>query len=34
VAARAANDFGKSDVLWAPGANQSEGPDQIEDDER
>ena len=24
VAARAANDFGKSDVLWAPGANQSE----------
>ncbi len=25
VAARAANDFGKSDVLWAPGANQSEG---------
>ena len=34
VAARAANDFGKSDVLWAPGANQSESPDQIEDDER
>jgi cob(I)alamin adenosyltransferase len=25
VAARAANDFGLSDVLWAPGANQSEG---------
>jgi cob(I)alamin adenosyltransferase len=25
VAARAANDFGKSDVLWAPGANQSKG---------
>jgi cob(I)alamin adenosyltransferase len=25
VAARAANDFGRSDVLWAPGANQSEG---------
>jgi cob(I)alamin adenosyltransferase len=24
VAARAANDFGRSDVLWAPGANQSE----------
>jgi len=24
VAARAANDFGKSDVLWTPGANQSE----------
>ena len=24
VAARAANDFGMSDVLWAPGANQSE----------
>jgi cob(I)alamin adenosyltransferase len=23
VAARAANDFGRSDVLWAPGANQS-----------
>jgi cob(I)alamin adenosyltransferase len=23
VAARAANDFGKGDVLWAPGANQS-----------
>jgi len=23
VAARAANDFGKDDVLWAPGANQS-----------
>ncbi|MGH6798535.1 MAG: cob(I)yrinic acid a,c-diamide adenosyltransferase [Roseiarcus sp.] len=34
VAARAANDFGKSDVLWAPGANQSESPDQPEDDER
>jgi cob(I)alamin adenosyltransferase len=25
VAARAANDFGRSDVLWAPGANQSKG---------
>jgi cob(I)alamin adenosyltransferase len=24
VAARAANDFGKADVLWAPGAHQSE----------
>ena len=24
VAARAANDFGKSDVLWAPGASQSD----------
>jgi cob(I)alamin adenosyltransferase len=24
VAARAANDFGRADVLWAPGANQSE----------
>jgi cob(I)alamin adenosyltransferase len=24
VAARAANDFGRSDILWAPGANQSE----------
>jgi cob(I)alamin adenosyltransferase len=24
VAARAANDFGRSDVLWAPGANQGE----------
>ncbi|MBV8794778.1 MAG: cob(I)yrinic acid a,c-diamide adenosyltransferase [Hyphomicrobiales bacterium] len=24
VAARAANDFGRSDALWAPGANQSE----------
>jgi cob(I)alamin adenosyltransferase len=34
VAARAANDFGRSDVLWAPGANQSESPDQAEDDER
>ena len=32
VAARAANDFGKSDVLWAPGANQGEGPEQIEDE--
>ena len=27
VAARAANDFGRSDILWAPGANQSEGTD-------
>ena len=34
VAARAANDFGRSDVLWAPGANQSESADQSEDDER
>jgi len=33
VAARAANDFGRSDVLWAPGANQSENEDQAEDDE-
>jgi cob(I)alamin adenosyltransferase len=33
VAARAANDFGRSDVLWAPGANQGENPDQAEDDE-
>jgi len=33
VAARAANDFGRSDVLWAPGANQSESADQAEDDE-
>src|SRR6478752_2425901 len=33
VAARAANDFGRSDVLWAPGANQSEQSDQTEDDE-
>jgi cob(I)alamin adenosyltransferase len=28
VAARAANDFGRSDVLWVPGANQSKSPDQ------
>jgi cob(I)alamin adenosyltransferase len=34
VAARAANDFGMSDVLWTPGANQSENSDQTEDDER
>ncbi len=34
VAARAANDFGRSDVLWTPGANQSESQDQTEDDER
>jgi cob(I)alamin adenosyltransferase len=33
VAARAANDFGKSDVLWAPGANQIESPDQDAGDE-
>jgi cob(I)alamin adenosyltransferase len=33
VAARAANDFGRSDVLWAPGANQSETQDPTEDDE-
>jgi cob(I)alamin adenosyltransferase len=32
VAARAANDFGRSDVLWAPGANQSESADQAEDE--
>jgi cob(I)alamin adenosyltransferase len=34
VAARAANDSGRSDVLWTPGANQSESQDQTEDDER
>jgi cob(I)alamin adenosyltransferase len=34
VAARAANDFGKSDVLWTPGANQSESSDQASDDEQ
>jgi cob(I)alamin adenosyltransferase len=33
VAARAANEFGRSDVLWAPGANQDETADQNEDDE-
>ena len=33
VAARAANDFGRSDVLWAPGANQSESAGRNEDDE-
>jgi cob(I)alamin adenosyltransferase len=33
VGARAANDFGRSDVLWTPGANQSQTPDQPEDDE-
>ena len=33
VAARAANDLGRSDVLWTPGANQSEGASQTEDDE-
>jgi cob(I)alamin adenosyltransferase len=33
VAARAANDFGMSDVLWSPGANQGESQDQTEDDE-
>ena len=27
VAARAANDLGQSDVLWSPGANQSESDD-------
>jgi cob(I)alamin adenosyltransferase len=32
VAARAANDFGRSDVLWAPGANQGEGSDRAEDE--
>ena len=31
VAARAANDFGRSDILWAPGANQSD--EQAEGDE-
>jgi cob(I)alamin adenosyltransferase len=30
VAARAANDFGRSDILWAPGAGQRESPDQTE----
>ncbi len=34
VAARAANDLGQSDVLWTPGANQSESQDQTEDGER
>ncbi len=34
VAARAANDFGKSDILWAPGANQGESQDQAGGDER
>ena len=34
VAARAANDFGRSDVLWAPGANQSENDDRSEGRER
>jgi len=34
VAARAANDFGRSDILWTPGLSQSESPDQTEDDER
>ena len=33
VAARVANDFGRSDVLWAPGANQSESASQSEDDD-
>jgi cob(I)alamin adenosyltransferase len=33
VAARAANDFGRSDILWKPGANQSESQDQTRDDE-
>jgi cob(I)alamin adenosyltransferase len=33
VAARAANDLGRSDVLWTPGAYQSESRDQTEDDE-
>ena len=33
VAARAANDFGRSDVLWIPGANQSESAAPAEDDE-
>lgn len=33
VAARAANDFGRSDVLWAPGANQSESVNRTVDDE-
>ena len=34
VAARAANDFGKSDILWAPGANQGESQGQAGGDER
>jgi cob(I)alamin adenosyltransferase len=34
VAARAANDLGRSDLLWTPGANQSEGSVQTEDDEQ
>ncbi len=33
VAARVANDSGRSDVLWTPGANRSESQDQTEDDE-
>ena len=32
VAARVANDSGRSDVLWTPGANQSESQDPTEDD--
>ena len=34
VAARAANDFGRSDILWAPGANQGESQGQAGGDER
>jgi cob(I)alamin adenosyltransferase len=34
VAARAANDFGRSDLLWKPGANQSESQGPTEDDEQ
>jgi cob(I)alamin adenosyltransferase len=34
VAARAANDFGMSDVLWAPGANQTESLKRTETDDR
>jgi cob(I)alamin adenosyltransferase len=34
VAARAANDFGKSDTLWSPGASQGESQDQAGGDER
>jgi cob(I)alamin adenosyltransferase len=33
VAARAANDFGRSDILWTPGANQSGSQDRNKDDE-
>jgi cob(I)alamin adenosyltransferase len=33
VAARAANDFGRSDISWTPGANQSGSQDRNKDDE-